>query len=379
MKKINIFLLLLSIFSFCLIFVETNKVKAEGTYTIKITTDAIGTDNSNIDEYYFEANYSANSSIVFTANLYDGLNKIDNSFTYEWKDVSTNVVVCTSGVFELNKLYSTDTKNLLSIDEKTYKLTVKGNSIDQSVDFKVNIIDDVNGQIILTNVSRPLEVNVDGSYKISNKVSTFQLKAVLSKAKVDCTINWYLKTPNSSTFNLYAQDNSSCTITPSELIGSDNGFGLYKFYACAQTSSVLYTSKMIYFEATAGELNSNLNVYTITQKTINNTKSDLEAYTYTLEHAKDDCLDFNKIIWFVNGKKLGTGESFSYEPTTTATYVVTAQYQGANLVELSSIETTPRSTGALKLALYILGGVAIISIIFAISVKVINKKRDVVW
>ena len=379
MKKFYIFLFALTTLLTFFICVNPGKVQAEGEYTIKITSTSIGNENADLDNNYFEAGFSQNESLTFCAKLYHGSSEANiDGLTYSWMDLSTKNIVSNNEYLVLRKEYSNSYNNVITIGEKNYEVKIIGDAIEMSIGFKFEIKDDVNHEIILTNISRPLEINSDGAYILSNNSQKFTINALLAMSKVDCTINWYIKKPNSSTFDLLFE-NGDCEIDPAKLINSENGFGLYKVFAAAQSSSVLFNSKMIYFEGMSGELNDNLSVYKILKRVINNTKSELEAYTFTLENALEDGLDFNKILWYVNDVKMGKGQNFSYEPTTSDPFVVSVQYQGANLVKLSEMETTPKTTGALKLILYILGGVLVLSTIFGISVKTLNKKRDVVW
>jgi len=384
MKKIKIFLLIFFAFSIFICFPNT-KAKADGTYNIKISTDAIYSDETDLANYTFVANYEDNEYITFIATLYEG--EIESSISnlnYEWSEITSSqdengIVVSSSKNFVLDKIYNNDQQadlNLMKVGEKKYRVKITGDAVNCLVELSVRI-DDSTGQIISTKLSRPLPTNTNGEYVLSNKSSYLTISAILCKPSVDHTINWYYKTPNSCSFDLY-KENGDCNINPTDLITSNNGFGNYYFYASAQTSSVLYTSKMIVFNTTAGEVNDTLN-YSITKSVIANTKANVEAYTFKLENAAADGLDFNKILWYVNDQKVGKGETFSYEPTDTRPFIVKAQYQGANLIELAQMSTTPKSTGTLTMILYIVGAVVILSVIFAISLKIQNKKRDVVW
>ena len=386
MKKISIFLFIFMVISLAPILInKTQSVNADGNYKIHISTSASYTSDTNLAEYNFCAGYKDNEQIIFIADLYYGDTKVDaDILTFSWTDASStsDTPISTTQYLTLNKTYESTTTNLIMVGVKNYIITVAGSGVPANckATLKVDITDNVNHEIILTQLSRALETNSKGAYKINKKTSSFSINAVLSKSKVDCTINWYLKTPNSSTFDLY-KENGNCTITPNELVNSTNGFGTYKIYASAQSSSILYTSKIIYLEATAGEpKTTNLKNYTISKKVVNNSKSELEAFTFTLENASEDGLDFDKIYWYINGEKMGKGEQFFYEPTTNDTFKVSVQYQGLSLIPFpNELEVTPHTTGTIKMVLYISGAVLLLSIIFAISVKTLNKKRDVVW
>lgn len=381
MKKLHIFMIFALIFSFGFVFFNMQNVKADSNYNIKITTDAICEANTDLNTYNFHIGYSKNDAVFFEADLYDNDTKLDlTDLSYVWKNATTNETICQERILSFKKDFSENQNNILMIGEKRISVSITNGSGTIKLDrtFSVDIIDDANHEVIITKTDSEIETNATGAFLINNKTPDFTIKAIVSTTKKDCTINWFLKTPNSNTYNMIVQ-NGDCVIKPRELITSYNGFGTYKLYASAQSSSILYTSKTIYFEATAGELSSDISKYRIVKTIINNSKSDLEAFTFTVSNASEDGLDFNKLFWYVNNEKLGKGESFSYEPTSTAPISVKVEYQGANSISLDELEVSPRTTGTLKLLLYILGVVVVLSIIFTISVKRINKKRDVVW
>ncbi len=375
-QKFNIFLIILMIFSFFFIKFNDSKIlKAENNYNIQIQAS----NNLTLNENVYSCGYKDITFLTFTAQVYNKTAQASGDFVFEWKDVSTSdkKTVSETATLTLNKIVG---DNIIKVGATTFEVTAKSNS-DQSINCTKTIIvdvkDDASHQLIITKVNSELSQS-DDSYNLSNTSSTFTVSSMLAMDKADCTINWYLKTPSSSTFNFYSSG-ESCTITPSELINSKNGFGNYKLYASAQTSGVLYTSKIINFIAKANDPKSDANSYSITSKVINNSKAELEAFQFTLKNADTDCLDFNKIIWYVNNVKMGKGETFSYEPTTSETFTVSAKYQKANMVDLSETSITPKTTGSLKLIISICACVVVISSIFAIYVVRLNKKRDVVW
>lgn len=381
MRKINYFILILLIFS-CFFIFDYKNTGAEGDYSIQISTNAVyDTEQTNLEKYIFYADYTSNNTITFVATAFNGSEALANTdLTYSWYDVTNKehpVLLSSINTLTLDKTYTSDGAHLIYVGEKTYQIKVSGYGIE---DFSVNLsvfITDTTNQIIVTSLSSPLGVNQYGNYLISKSTNSFEVNAILSKLKVDTTINWFLKAPNSSSYQLFAEG-PTCPILPYSLISNTNGFGEYKLFAGAQSSSILYTSPMIIFKATAGDLNENL-TYNIVSKTINNTKAEVEAFTFTLENAITDGIDSSKIIWYVNNQKYATGESFTYEPTNNETFTVEAKYQSASLTSLATLETTPKSTGTLKIVLIVVGVVAFLSIIFAISVRTLNKRRDVIW
>lgn len=379
MKKLQFFIIFAIFLSFSFVFFNVKTIKADGDYTIKITTDAVCTKDTNLDLNYFNIGYSQNDIIQFSAEVFEGDTELDsNDLTYKWSVFGTETIVCTNSVFTLKKEFSENSQEIIMLGEKKYTLNISGTNFNKDVHFSIDVVDDASHEIILTKISRPLETNDQGAYVVTNKTSKFTIQALLAKTKVDCTINWYLKTPNSSSYDMVVL-NGDFIVDPSKIITSENGFGTYKIYASAQSSSVLFTSKTICLEAVAGELSTDLVKYKITKTVIKNSKAELEAFKFTLDNANEDGLDYNRIVWYLNNQKVAIGQNFSYEPTTSESFVVSVQYQNANLVFLDETQTTPHATGTLKFVLYIAGAVAVLSAIFAISVKRLNKKRDVIW
>lgn len=381
MRKFNIFLLILLVFS-CFFIFDNKNTYAESNYTIKISTNAIyNTETTDLDKYEFFADYESNNIITFVASLHNGQTPVDTSnLTFAWYDITAKdnpIFLSANETLTLDKTYTSSGSHLIYAEKRSYQITISGDGIeDIYANLTVNISDTKN-QIIVTSLNKALNVNQYGNYIINKQTEAFEVNSRLSKSNVEATISWFLKTPNSSSYKLIAEG-PTCAIYPYNLITSENGFGEYKLYAGAQSSSILFTSKLITFKASAGELNESLD-YSITSKTIANTKAEVEAFTFTLDNAEADGIDHSKIIWYINNQKLGSGASFTYEPTSNETFVVEAKYQGASLTPLASLETTPQSTGTLKMILVIAGIVLVLSTIFGIYVKILNKRRDVTW
>ncbi|MBQ7884653.1 MAG: hypothetical protein IJ318_00970 [Clostridia bacterium] len=381
MKKFNIFLLLLLVFS-CFLVLGNTSTKAEEAYTIKISTPAVcNADKTNLDKYLFCADYTANEQISFTATLTNSAGDANLSgLTYKWEKIidSNNSVTLTNiSTLTLDKNYSESGNNLIYVGkDQHYKVTISGDGISAEAILTV-IIEETTPQLIVTSLSSALGMNPSGAYVINKDTQPFAIRSILSRINVDSTTNWYLKTPNSSSYDLFYSGNI-CPITPTSLISAQNGFGEYKIYAGAQSSSILYTSPIIIFKATANELNLEDN-YHIISRVINNTKAEVEAFTFTLENASANGIDTTKILWYINGIRHGKGETFTYEPTNNETFVVEAKYKGASLTLLSTLSTTPKSTGTLKMVLIIAGSVAVLSLIFGLTVRAFNKRRDNVW
>lgn len=391
MKKINFLMIFLMIFSLFFVFNTKPAYADESVPQIKITTTAPCLDGTNTSNGTFKIGFASNQSITFecTLSLDDAIGGQtaiqDNSLNYEWLDYtkdSQNPTSLQNGAQNTLVLTKTiDVNNLKSITVGTrvFGVHVTGGELNYDLYnyFNVEIVDNSAHELILTELSRPLEKNTNGAYIISTNSEYINILSRLTTVE-DSIVSWYYITPDTCSYESYpTATDGSCNIVPASLIG-DHGYGKYMFFAIATKNSVTYTSKIVCFEAVAQDLKVENNYY-ISKKVIDNSKTDIEAFTFTLENARMDGLDFNKIIWCVNDVKMGKGESFSYEPTKTDTFIVSAKYQGASLTPLTDISITPKTTGTLKLILIIGGAVAVLSLIFGISVKRLNKKRDVVW
>lgn len=386
MKKINILAIFLMIFSIFFVFDGKSVMAEEVVPQVKISTSATYLNGTNLQTGVFKFGFLDNESITFECSLIVDDETVieEDNLTYEWLDLTTdtqNPTILQSSLHNTLVLAkSIDVNDLRSLTTGTRLLGVHItggiNNYDLYNYFSVEVVDNSTHELILTKLSRNLEI-VQGSYKITTTTDYFNILSRLATQE-DSIVSWYYLTPNTCAYELYpTASDGSCQVVPSSLIG-DHGYGKYMFFASASKNSTIYTSKVVCFEAMAQDLRQENNYY-ISKKVVDNSKTDIEAFTFTLENARKDGLDFNKILWYVNNVKVGRGESFSYEPTKTDTFVVSAKYQGASLTLLSDINVTPKTTGTIKLVLILIGSVAVLSLIFGISVKHLNKKRDVVW
>lgn len=235
-----------------------------------------------------------------------------------------------------------------------------------------------------------ISLNVSGVNSFSITKNTLKNITVTASINMDPLPDigngflWHLKTPNSTAYKkIYTVNKNNATGNVLENVNtyfsSENGFGEYKLFASAKTSAMVITSNVITFEVKAGELDlKNMSKYSITKQVVNNSKAEVEAFSFLLNNAKNDWLDYGKIVWYVNGEKTAVGESFVYQPETTESFKLEVKYETSN-TSIAEITIKPNSTGTIKLLLIIAGVVVVLSGIFAISVKALNKKRDVVW
>ncbi len=247
----------------------------------------------------------------------------------------------------------------------------------------------VSGLEMISTTVTGLTAESENQYSLLKSTSNITITASINatpQPDIGNGFMWHLKTPNSASYvkvfegdGTKENNGSTYTFEPSTIVSSENGFGAYKLFVSAKTSASVITSKVLCFNVDAGNLDENTSKYTISKQTINNSKAEVEAFTFSLNNAKEDWLDYTKIVWFVNGTKIAVGKSFAYEPETTESFRLEVKYQTGNLISIASINVKPNSTGTLKLVLVIAGVVVVLSAIFAITLKSLNKKRDVVW
>lgn len=386
MKKYTIFCLFL--LTLCVMpYIFQNDVYAELTgYTINITSQIanddsgqyIDTDKFNSATNTFTADYSdfiETGSISFVGSaVASEETTVVPAFTYEWKN-SAGDVLTNSANLVLYKNASTTAQSLILIGETKYVFTITNttdNSSEQKV-ITVKITDSNNAcdlHMFLPTV--PAEVtNASSELKFSAKLPIVNGSA----------INWYLKTPNGTAYNLVQSNSEEYLFRPSAVVNNKNGFGTYKVMAIGynkNTKSYYYSTdyEIIGTEATKNLVTSD---YTIAVRVIDNTRANIEAYEYSLTNSSN--LNCENIVWYINNIKYATGSTFIYEPSDTDAYKVVAKYKRTDgtITEIATHRQEPNATGTEQLIIYIVVAVAILSAIFAVSIIVTNKKRDVVW
>ncbi len=386
MKKYTIFCLFLLIL--CLspcIFQNDVYAELEG-YTINISSQIandssgqyVDTDKFNSATSTFTADYSdfiETGSISFIGSATASEETTTTpTFTYEWKNSAGDLLTNSSNLVLYKKATTTD-QSLILIGETKYVFTIKNatdNTSEQKV-ITVKITDSNNTcdlHMFLPTI--PAEVtNASSDLKFSAKLPIVNGSA----------INWYLKMPNGTAYNSVQSNSEKYTFRPSELVNNKNGFGIYKIMAIGynkNTKSYYYSTE---YEILGTEATKNLitSDYTIAVRVIDNTRANVEAYEYSLTNSSN--LNCENIVWYINNIKYATGSAFIYEPSDTDAYKVVAKYKKTDgtITEIATHRQEPNATGTEQLIIYILVAVAVLSAIFATSIIVTNKKRDVVW
>lgn len=384
MKKMHffaIFLLIATIFTFCPKQIAYGELNG---YTINVFAQfATGSSGNYSDCENFNAvtntlledysTFGTNGSLIFTGQAVAN-GKANSTLAYEWKTPSGAVLTNSSSLI-LYKNAENPEQPLIMIGETKYVLTItntQDNSFSQIV-VTTKITDTSSTcQLLTYTPTIPAEVN-----SLSDNLS-FSAKLPIVNGT---TINWYLKTPNSSSFNIVKSNVENYVFTTSSIINNANGFGTYKLMAIAYNKNTKnsYYSKTIEINGVETAKTIVQADYTINVKKVDNTKANIEAFYYTLSNSTN--LNEQNIFWYINSTRMHSGSSFTYEPLNTDAYKIIVKYQKADgtLIELSNLKQEPATTGTYILIIYIGVAVVILSTILAISIIITNKKRDVVW
>lgn len=351
------------------------------SFSAKIYNDSTGqyldASGFNSATSVFTADYSdflGNSSITFTGKeVPSDQNPSSKTFVYKWQS-ATGKVVSHSANLTLYKTSNWFDTQLISFGETRYKLTItdeQGNTLEKAI--SVRITDNLNACKLFTyDPIIPAEVN-----SLSEPLE-FSAKLPIVNGT---SINWYVKKPNSANYILAETNKEQFVFDPAVMVNNQNGFGEYQVLAIAQNKNTkkYYYSKTYFINAVEKATSINQEEYKIISKVINNTKAKIEAFKYSIQNSEN--LNVENIYWYLNDVRVATGETFTYEPTTTDVYKIIAKYKKSDnaIVEIGTHRETPNATGTLELILVLLACGVVLSAIFATSIIVTNKKRDVIW
>lgn len=299
------------------------------------------------------------------------------AYTYQWKN-SNGFVLSNSAELILHKKIESMSNEPIMVGDSTYTVTIinsDGESAEKSILVRIS-----DNKLLSTIQSFAINEIPESITNSSSALSFYAKLPVVSGV----TTTWQIKTPNATSYRDIATT-EKFTFDPSQMLTPENGYGEYRLFAIAHDSktSKTYYSKTFTINASAPELGANTSAYTISSTVVDNSKANIEAFKFTLSTTAN--LNVDNIYWYVSENdvlvKTSTGDFFVYEPTTTDAFKVVAKYKtpSNNLIELASYRGSPQVTGTHILIIYIVVAVAVLSIILAISIKITNKKRDVVW
>ena len=369
MKKTYILLIFLLFFSVVAL-TNVKNAYADGptTFDVVFTSNKEGfnTINNTLTFDYAELT-SGTSFVTITASVNN--HEIDE-FDFEWKNESAEILSETEEL-QLDKT-NDDKKYLIMVGESKFTLTIspKNSTVKQQKIVVIKVTDN--------NEKCKMFISRDNSQtNINASTAEINISAILP-ITAKHTINWYVKTPISNTYSLALAKSSDFVFDPKVYITPDNGFGYYNIIATATDSkNKVYYSSTIKYNAVPERSDVDI-IYEIVSQKAKNTRANVQATTYTLSSLKG--LDPTYIFWYVNDVRMCSGAAMTYEPDKTDEYVVTAKYQqGTSLFVLATVTTKPLPT---NIHVYVLCGVGVllaITGIFAASIIITNKKRDVVW
>lgn len=378
MKKIPFFSLFLLIFSFLVVFFNApTHAEIEGyEFSVKceiyspLNSDYIASENFNQQTNTLTCDYAdieTNGNILFSINNYNSQHQ-EGQFSYIWKTTSGDTISSSNELIIYKNLLSNNPNApIIKHGETRYVLTVKETQTGNTKDIVVRlVITDTTSSVKMQTVSTEIPAHVTDT----NANITFQ--ATIPTLQKN-NIVWYLKAPNQTTFKPISNGNTYI-FAPSETINFKNGYGVYKIMAIGTTANQTYYSKTYLINGEAQVITIGEGIYNIKVNKVTNTKTSIQAFKYSINNPENMITD--NICWYVNGIKIANGESFVYEPTTTDEYKVVAKYNGQ---QLASVIEVPEPTNTYVLFIIIGVGVLILTIILISSIKISNKKRDVVW
>lgn len=385
MKKILIFSLFLLSLVFCSV-PATSSANAEiagfsASISAKVANSSANqfteTDKFSTLTNTFNADYAYfidSGAICFSASLTpDGDNNASIMPVYEWK-TSSGTIVSTSSDLVLKKTISSPTDPMIIIGESRYVCTITNLADGSFEEVGVTVkITDSN-----TCKMQTFSSNIPESVTKLNSILSFFAKLPIASGT---TINWYLKTPNSTEFSLVLSNSETFDFEPASLINAQNGYGKYQIMAIGNNKNTnqYYYGKIYSIFGTTPNPDFAETKYNISSKIVENTKANIEAFKYTLTNIQN--LNPDQIYWYINNTRMSSGTTFTYEPQATDAYKIIAKYKNddGTIIELDTIKQEPKVTGTYILFIYIGAGVLALTIIFSISIIVTNKKRDVVW
>ena len=288
----------------------------------------------------------------------------------QWKrnDVSLNLPEYQLTLYK----NTTNELQLLLVGDCKYTFVLSNGQDEQSVDINVRITD-------LQEARKVLFVSSLTPQTISENTPEINFTALLPTTK-SYSVTYYVKTPNSNDYALM----TGASFNPENMVNGINGFGTYSFMAVAEESVSKTKTKIHYSNAinySTSEITIDVDRITIVSEIVENTRARVEASRFSLTGASN--LNYDLVQWYIGDSATpsAVGREFVYEPNTTDAYKVTAKYATTKeaLTELDSVRIEPQATGTNLLILYVSAGVIGLSVIFAITIIITNKRRDIAW
>lgn len=392
MKKIHILGLFLLIFSFFAVFFpNTTHAEIEG-YNAKVEclVSAIEADDPTETSSYNAATRTL--TMDYSEFLNGGIIKLTASLVSEQENENLDAVVSPIYCWTIDKVIVSQSNTLEFVSNYNIDNIAKQQIRIGSTRVLLTISDATSTGQTTTDVT----INItDNNSKLSMKIANSEYPNALDNEVTDLhffanipttsklvSYTWQLKTPKGTTY-LTASTTYSYTFSRMAMLGS-YGYGEYKLIAIGrdEKTDTTYYSKIFSLNIIP---NSKLEItpetHQLVIQQVENSLTNIEAFKYTLTSA--DNLIPENIYWYINGYKVATGLTFIYEPTTRAEYKLAVKYlaneNGVPLELVEQLKVNPKTTGMEYMYITIGTVVAVLSVILFISIKVSNKKRDVIW
>ena len=393
MKKTTFFCIFLLIFSLSILIFPPAASAEDLSDTGNIYCQVYETSANNyVNTSYFDSStntFSADYSLFSNSGLqrikfYVNKSEIEEQnpssiIQYRWESPSGEVLGYTNEIVLYRDLNEAKNLNLLvQAGNSRVSLIVTINNIPTQYDINLLISDTSNTVSLQTYCSGNLNGTI---YKNSPEIT---FNAIIPTTTTS-NISWYIKTPQETKYN-FVTNASTYTFKPSEVLNKYNGYGTYNVMAIGTLGQKTFYSQIYTINSKQNSLVLGPGHVTIKSTETQNTMASVQAFTYSLSSSTIvvEDLDFNNIYWYINNVKVATGETYTYEPTTTDKFSVSVKYYDgvtplSSTQVIAKIEQSPRNTGTYIYILAIVGIVAILSGILTISIIISNKKRDVVW
>ena len=379
MKKIVFFSIFLLILSFSVTLIGNNAYAEISDYSFTIScleqtsqnSGYVSTSNFNSQTNTYWAEYSTflkGASVFFTVSETSGETNNSNYFSYQWAS-SSGTILSTTKELILYRDFSIQEPDrpLLKVGETKFILQITNQTNQETKETVLTVaISDNNSSLAMQTNSSNIPSSINSSSEEINFYATIPTTATTK-------ISWYIKSPNSSSFSKVSSQSNFC-FAPNNYINQASGYGSYKVMAIGKTSQKTYYSNVYTINAKPEVLTFGAGIYSIKYKKITNSKTNIEAFEYTINNTNNMISEY--LCWYVNGTKICNGFSLKYEPTTTDEFKVVARYNGQ---EVASRVETPKPTDTYILYIILGASVIVLVTILVLSIKITNRKRDVVW
>lgn len=233
-----------------------------------------------------------------------------------------------------------------------------------------------NAKIYADNVEIQI-VNQQSKYTLTDNLQ-IELQAVLPGDATN--VAWKILKPNQTTFN---------TPLVSSNIKKEGLTAKYKFVPSKENCVLEGTYAIVVkYKTNDGDKYTNVKFIDIelekiqdfsnlkiNEFVVKNSKSNLQAYKFTIQGLDNAYFNTNEIVWYVGFDRYASGESFVFEPPCAGKYTIRAEVNNKLIdsIEVKSVVVNPKLQIILVSSFV---GILLISLIIGI---IINRKSEKIW